>query len=92
MNSVSIVASGGHLTADTAAFGCAGDHLATELAVRLAEDLCGAGYTYRLLFEAADGFRCMTERLGESQLQIRWQSVAGIAESLYLSAKVACSE
>ena len=63
MNSVSIVASGGHLTADTAAFGCAGDHLATELAVHLAEDLCGAGYTYRLLFEAADGFRCMTERL-----------------------------
>lgn len=63
MNTIELTASRDALVAAQKAAGQANDHLATALHVTLDETVKGPDYTYRLLFEAGDGYRCMSELL-----------------------------
>lgn len=63
MRIIDITASRDALTASTQTIGCANDHLSTTFRILPDAALQGADYTYRLAFQAADGYRCLTELL-----------------------------
>lgn len=63
MKIIELSASIDALTASVQTIGCAGDHLSTVLKITPEKDLQGAENTYRLAFQTADGYRCLTDVL-----------------------------
>lgn len=71
MTIINLIAASDLLSPQDTVIGHAGDHLAATLVVSLDTHLHRDGQTYRLLFETAEGFRCMTEVLTpDSRMQL----------------------
>lgn len=67
MHIIHLLAGTDLLSPQETVIGHAGDHLAATLQITLDTHLHSDGHTYRLLFETAEGYRCMSEVLTPDQ-------------------------